>query len=60
MGLNWENVDGPMVSVTWADCMGPIRDVSGLSLHEHKQGKLCERHIGSVTWAPHMKPMWAG
>ena len=45
------------VKPTWADCMSPIRDVSGLSGHGHKQGKLQGPYIVSETcglakWAP--------
>ena len=50
----------PHVKPMWADCMSPIRDVSGLSRHGHKLGKMYGPHIISETWAPHVKPIWAG
>ena len=42
----------PHVKPTWAECMNPIRDVSGPSGHEHKQGSLYGPFIVSETWAP--------
>ena len=43
----------PHVKYTWADCLNPIIDVSGLSGHGHKQGKLYGPHIVSETWVSH-------
>ena len=60
IGLNWANFVGnmvtwaPHVKPTWADCMSPIRDVSGLSKHGHKQDKLYGPNIVSETWAPYV------